>query len=67
MTADQALNEIFDKIPERDRTVLLSNGITDLSKLVDKKPQLQNPSPSVIQRIKCFILEEHKTTISYFR
>lgn len=42
MTADKALKEIFNNIPERDQAVLLrEHGITDFAKLVDKKSELQ--------------------------
>ena len=42
MSIDPALEAVFDKIPERDHNVLKEqHQITDLSKLVEKKYQLQ--------------------------
>lgn len=39
--ADKALEEIFQRIPERDQAALRQHGITSLSMLLDKKSQFQ--------------------------
>lgn len=73
MTADQAFQQILDKIPERDQTALFAqHGITDFNKLVAKKSDFQQrqltgvcSDVQMVLEVVCTYLESLDSTSSF--